>query len=66
MFLLALLPLLGLAWGIAEWLWLIGWPVLWWRQRGKAPKPKREDAYLVGHMPRQEAINKHRAQWGDL
>jgi hypothetical protein len=61
--LLALLPLLGLAWAVADWAWLVGLPLLWWLNRGKARKPKPEDAYLVGHLPRQEAIDKHRARW---
>lgn len=36
MFLLTLLPLLGLVWGVLDWAWLIGVPLAWWWSSGRA------------------------------
>ena len=42
--LLTLLPLLGLVWGIADWLWLLVWPLLWWRAGAAGRRARRAGA----------------------
>ena len=39
--LLALLPVLGLVWGVASWGWLIGFPVLAWRAGAAGRRARR-------------------------
>ena len=43
MFLLTLLPVLGLVWGVASWAWLAGFPLLAWRA-GAAGRRARQAA----------------------
>ena len=63
LFLLALLPLLGVAWAVADWLWLLVWPVLWWKNRGKARKfTPRELTLPPLHLD--DDVNRERRRYG--